>query len=212
VLAMLPLTQSRSGLLAFATFTLLTVRHLRWRWLLGALVMLLLALPLVPPEYWERLRRSLTFKQGSFEVFSFLVRIYGFRAAWLVFLDNPLIGVGYLGYRFVSSQYNDLRLVLGTAENFVLETLAGLGLIGLGVVIAALRRLYALGTVALGVTPARTLGHELARRHAPLLTAILVANMTGNTFVGLVGVGQLALWCALLVRSGHLAAPGEAEA
>ncbi len=205
VLVMLPLTQSRSGLLAFATFLLLTVRRVRWRWLLGGGVALLVALPLVPAEYWGRLERSLMFKQGSFEVFTFLARIYGYRVAWHVFLDNPVIGVGYLGFRFVSASYNDLHLSIGQVENFLLETLVGMGVSGLAVVGFAFARLHALGRVVQQVTAPRTLGHELARLQAPLLVALFVANLTGATFVGMVGVGQFALWCALLVRAGHLA-------
>jgi O-antigen ligase len=205
VLVMLPLTQSRSGLLAFAVFMLLTVRQVRWRWVAGGAVALLLALPLVPAEYWDRLGRTLMFKQGSFEVFSFLVRVYGYRTAWSVFLDNPIIGVGYLGFRFVSERYNELRFVIGTAENFLLETLVGLGVVGLAILGVVFARLFALGRVVRRLAPPGTIGHELGRVHAALILALLAANMTGDNFVGMVGVGQVALWCALLVRAGHLA-------
>jgi O-antigen ligase len=212
VLLLLPLTQSRSGLLAFAAFLLLTVRHLRWRWFLGGVLVLLVALPVVPSEYWDRLAKSLMFKRGSFEVYSFLIRVYGYRAAWHVFLDNPLIGVGYVGFRFVSSSYNELHLAIGQVENFLLETMVGMGVVGLAVLGVAFERLFALGRTVLKVSPPGTLGHELGRVHAPLLIALLVANMTGATFIGLIGVGQLALWSALLVRAGHLATPRAREA
>jgi hypothetical protein len=212
VLVLLPMTQSRSGLLAFATYLLLTVRHVRWRWVLATVLLLLVALPLVPAPYWGRLGRSLSFKRGSFELFTFLVRIYGYRTAWRVFLDHPIFGVGYLGFRFVSAQYNELRVVIGQAENYMLETLVGLGVVGLGLLALVLQRLYALGRVVRRQTAPGTFAHELGRLHAPLLTALLVANLTGDNFVGMAGIGQLAVWSALLVRAAHLAARPEGEA
>jgi hypothetical protein len=206
---MVPLTQSRSGLLAFATYLLLTVRHVRWRWVVGSLALFLVVVWLVPSTYWDRLTRSVTLKPGSFELFTFLARIYGYQTAWRVFLDHPIFGVGYVGFRFVSNQYNNLRLVIGQAENGILEALVGLGLVGFVALIAAVRRLFTVGRIVREQTSPGTLGHELARRHAALLVALLVANLTGVTFIGMVGVGQLALWTALLVRAGHLAVPGE---
>jgi O-antigen ligase len=205
VIVMLPLTQSRSGLLAFATFLLLTVRRVRWRWVLGGLFALALALPLVPASFWTRMSHSLSFQQGTSEVFSFLVRVYCYRTAWHVVLDHPVFGVGYLGFRFVSANYNELHLALGQVENFLFETLVGLGILGLAAVGRAFTRLYALGRVVREVTAPRTLGHELARLNGPLLAALFVANLTGATFIGMIGIGQIALWCALLVRAGHLA-------
>ena len=205
VLVMLPLTQSRSGLLAFATFLLLTVRHLRWRWVLGGLAALASSLPLVPASFWARMSHSLSFQQGTFEVFSILLRIYGYRTAWRVFLDHAVFGVGYLGYRFVSAGYNEFNLALGTVENFPFETLVGLGVVGLVVLGVVFARFFALGRTVRRVTVPGTFGHELARLNTPLLAALLVANLTADNLVGMVGVGQVALWCALLVRAGHLA-------
>jgi O-antigen ligase len=205
VLVMLPLTQSRSGLLAFATFLLLTARHVRWRRVLGGLVTLALTLPLVPASFWARMSHTLSFQQGTSEVFTFLVRIYGYRTAWNVFLDHPVFGVGYVGFRFVSANYNEFNLSIGQVENFLFETLVGMGIVGLVVVGLAFARLHALGRAVRRITAPRTLGHELARLNGPLLAALFVANLTGATFIGMIGIGQVALWCALLVRAGHLA-------
>jgi len=212
VLIMLPLTQSRSAILALITLIAMTVRRVRWRWIVGLLVVLAAVPFIVPAQYWERLSRTLTMRQGSPEMFSILVRFYGFRTAWRVFLDNPVFGVGYLGYRFVSVRYNEMGLVLITAENFLLETMAGLGLVGLGVVVLVLHRLYAVGTAVRRAAPPGTFAHELARMHTPLVTALLVANLSGDTFVGMGGIGQLALWTALVVRAGHLAVREAARA
>ncbi len=206
VLLMLPLTQSRSGLLAFATYLLLTVRHVRWRWVLALLLLAAAVVPLMPGSFWTRMGHSLSLESGSFALFTMLLRFYGYQIAWQVFLGHPLLGVGYLGLRFVSAGYSEFGLALG-AENYFLETLAGMGIIGLVVLSIVFVRLFALGRVVRQSTAAGTLGHELARRHGPLLIALLVANLTGDNFVGMVGVGQVALWCALLVRAGHLAVP-----
>jgi O-antigen ligase len=212
VVVMLLLTQSRSGLLAFGVFLLLTVKHVRWRRVLGSLLALALALPLAPPSFWTRMSRTLTFQEGSPEVFSFMIRLYSYETAWRAFLDHPLFGVGYFGFRFVSVKYNEFHFLNLVAENFLLETLAGLGLVGLVAVGYVFVRLWALGRTIQRITAPKTLGHELARLNAPLLVALLVTNLTGSTVVGMVGVGQVALWAALLVRSGHLAMSHQEEA
>jgi hypothetical protein len=43
----------------------------------------------------------------------------------------------------------------------------------------------------------------MARYHAPLLLALLLVNVTGTHFVGMMGLGQLALWLAMLVQAAH---------
>ena len=90
---------------------------------------------------------------------------------------------------------------------YFFETLVGMGIVGLVMLGVVFWRLFALGRVVLRSTPPNSLGHELARLNAPLLVAMLVTNLTGSTVIGMVGVGQVALWCALLVRAGHLAIP-----
>jgi len=41
--------------------------------------------------------------------------------------------------------------------------------------------------------------------HGPLVLGLLAANLTGDNFLGLVSIAQLALWCAVLVGAGHAA-------
>ena len=67
----------------------------------------------------------------------------------------------------------------------------------------AIVELFRLGHTVGRSAPRGTLAHHMARFHAPLLTAILVANMTGDNLVGTVSVAQLAMWTAVLVRAGH---------
>lgn len=210
-LAMIVLTASRSGLLALLAFGLVALPRLRWTWFVGAVALLLAVVPFVPSEYWSRLARTLLLERGSFESFTALVRFQSWQSAWSAFLDHPILGIGYLSLASVSSRYNDLQLVLVTAENYYLEIAAGMGIVGLVALAFVLVRLFRLGhTVAAEAAPG-TLGHAFARFHVPLLIALLVACLTGDNLVGMVGLGQVALWCAMLVRAGHLSVRAGSE-
>ncbi len=204
---MLILTQSRSGLLAWGTFNLLVLRRLGARNVIFGLLAMALALPFVPAEYMGRLSRTLALEPGSYEAYSALVRVYVWRAAAGVFRDHPVFGVGYLGFRFASGAYHNLPFVIGTCENIFLEIATGMGIIGLGVAGLALVRMFQLGVVIRRQTRPGTLGHELARYHTPFLVSLIVANLTADNWIGLTGLGQLALWLLLLVRAGHFATP-----
>lgn len=201
---MLMLTQSRGGLLAFLTFTVLAVRRIRWPQVIAALVLVGIAVALAPKAWFARMARSLTFEKGTFEVYSIVVRFYGYQSAWRVFLDHWLIGVGVLGTRNISHLYNDLSITGMSAENFYLETAAGLGVVGLVVIAVMFKRLFQLGRTIQKVAPEGTLGATMGRLHVPLMAALMVGNLTGTNFLGLVGIGQVSLWCGLLVRAGHL--------
>jgi hypothetical protein len=205
MLIMLVLTQSRSGLLAWGVYGLFGVR---WR-LRSAVVMLIfiaIAVPMIPEVYWGRVTRTFSLSGGSFEAYSSLIRIYGWQAALRMFFDHPIFGVGYLGFRFLSAGYNDLGLVINTVENYYLEVAVGTGLLGLAALGFVLHALWNLAKPVLAAATPGTFGHELARRHRPLMLALLVANLTADNFVGMLGLAQVALWCALLIRAGHLSA------
>jgi hypothetical protein len=205
-LAMLVMTQSRSGLLAWLTYNLLTIRWRNMKSVVAvAAVMGSLAM-MAPEAYWNRLARTLQLGGGSFEAFSSMVRVYGWQVAWRVFADHPILGVGYLGFRFVSSGYNDYRIVFNTTESYFLEVATGMGIVGLVALAVALRALWKVGPAVLAVAPAGSHAHEMARRHRPLIAALLLANLTANNFVGLTGLSQVAIWTALLIRAGHLSA------
>jgi len=212
MLLLLALTRSRSGLLAWATFALLTLRWVRPGRLLAGALGLAALLPLVPVDYWTRMVRSAAVERGSFEAYSFFVRVYGWQTAWKVVQDHPWTGIGYLGFRFVSHQYNELRLVLITVENYFYEILVGMGAVGLTLLALVFVRLFQLGREVGRVAPPGTLAHAMARFHAPFVLALLVANMTGDNFVGMVSVAQMAIWSAVLVRSGHAAVAEAARA
>jgi O-antigen ligase len=201
----LALTQSRSGMLAWLTFGLFSLRRVRPTRLVGSLLAVLALVPALPASFWERMVRTVTLDRGSYEAMSFFQRVYGWRVAWQVFLDHPWTGVGYLGFRYVSHAYNELRWVIGTVENFFFEVLVSMGLPGLLILIVACVRLVQLGREVRRVAPPGTLAHHMAGYHEPLLAALLVANLTGDNLVGLVSLAQLAMWTAVLVRSGHAA-------
>lgn len=209
---MIVLTQSRSGLLALLTFTLLSLPRARWSWVIGGALAIAAALPLVPHLYWERLAKTVVLQRGSFEAYTSLIRVLHWEAAWSVFLAHPLLGVGFLGFGSVSSQYNSLRLIMGPAESYYLEIAAGMGLIGLAALAVVFVRLFRVGAVVARSTPQGTLGNTFARYHAPLITGLLVANITGENFLGMVTLAELSLWTALLIRAGSESASPVATA
>jgi O-antigen ligase len=205
----LALTQSRSALLAACVFVLLTSRWVRPRHLLIGVLASASILPLLPVSFWQRMGKSLVVERGSFEAMSWLQRVYGWRTAWKVFLDHPWTGIGYLGFRFVSPEYNELRLRLVTVENYFYEILVSMGLVGLVAIAIVVMRLFRLGREIGRAAPEGTLASHMARIHGPLVFALLVANLTGDNFLGLVSLAQLALWCAVLVSAGHVAVAAE---
>jgi O-antigen ligase len=212
MIALLGLTQSRSGILAWATFGLFTLRWVRpSRVVAGALVIAAL-LPLMPQSFWIRMLHTVTVAKGSFAAFSFFQRVYGWQAAWGVVRDHPLTGIGYLGFRFVSHSYNALQAVLITVENYYYEILVSMGLVGLAVLAVVIVRLFQVGRAVARTAPRGTLAYQMARFHAPLMLSLLVANMTGDNFMGVLGLAKVAMWTAVLVRSGHDAAAQAARA
>jgi hypothetical protein len=209
---MLGLTQSRSAILAWATFGLFTLRWIRPAKILAGAFGIAMILPLLPASFWIRMTRSLEVERGTFETYSILFRLYTWKSAWSVVQDHWLIGVGYLGFHHVSRAYNQFGVVLGSLENYYYEVLVSMGVIGLAVLGVVLVKLYRLGREVGRVAPAGSLAHHMARYHAPLITALLVANLTGDNFMGLVGLAQLSIWTAVLVRSGHAAVAADSRA
>ena len=63
--------------------------------------------------------------------------------------------------------------------------------------------LLLLWRVRFRLAPRGTLGYALSSLHVPFIVAMLVANLPGDILIGMMGLGQIALWSALIVRSGH---------
>jgi O-antigen ligase len=204
-LAVLVMTASRSGLLACLAFTALVLPRARRSWIVMTALAVAVAVPFIPAEYWTRIAKTLTLERGTFEAYTSIIRFYAWKTAAAVFLDHPWLGVGYLGFPSISGQYGELRLVLATAESYYLEVAADMGvpgLIALGFVIA---QIFRLGRTVGRNVPVGSMAHAMSRFHAPMLVGIFIIAITGNHFIGMMGIGQLALWLAMLVRAGHLA-------
>ena len=200
------LTQSRSGMVAMATFILLNVRGARVRHLLIGILLFAVAALLVPEDFRQRVIKSVTLERGSFELFSFMTRVVAYIAMIRAFLDSWLIGWGYLSSMSICPLYNEFKISL-PAENFYLEVAVGMGVIGLAVMTVCFVKLFRLGKVVREMAPPGTLGQALGKLHVPVILAIMMACMTGDILVGLVALAQLTVWCVLLIRSGHQALP-----
>jgi hypothetical protein len=198
------LTLSRAGLAAWFVFVILYAARggHRMVWLLPLAVLALI--PVLPEEYRGRMLRTLTLERGSFEAYSSLIRVYCWNTSFVTFLANPILGVGYLGFRFVSDDYNALGLKLLTSESFFLETASGMGVIGL-IVLAwfgvatvrfagAARRLAARGSAT----------DRFARVAPAYLAAIALANLSGDLLIGLLGVSQLALFLGMFTQAARI--------
>jgi len=205
MLILLAFTQSRSAILAWAAFAIFTLRWVRPARLLSGALGIAALLALLPAAFWGRMARSVAVERGSFEAYSLFLRVYGWQTAWRVVQDHPLTGVGYLGFRFVSHDYNPLRMVVETVDNYYYEILVSMGVVGLAALVVVLVRLFQLGREVGRLAPAGSLAHHMARFHTPLMLGMVVANVTGDNFAGLVNHAQLALWVAVLVGSGHAA-------
>jgi O-antigen ligase len=144
-----------------------------------------------------------------------MIRVYGYQSSMRVFLSHPIIGVGFLGCRYISQAYNDLGLTMLGAENLYLETASGLGIVGLVVLGNWYVRAVQVGRAVTRVVPRDSLAHAFGAYHLPLLVGLSVWSMVGDGLMGMTGVGQLALWFAMLVRSSQIAverAEGETPA
>ena len=102
----------------------------------------------------------------------------------------------------MSTAYNDLRVRIG-AESYMLEIAADLGIVGLIAFGHVIARVIQLGRAVRRVAPPHSLGHRMAILNEPMLIAILVANLTGSNLIGMVGIGQIALWSVMMARAGH---------
>ena len=199
--ALLIATQSRSGILAWLTFVVLFgMRGGRRKVLLAPLALLLL-FPLLPEDWTRRIIRTIFLERGTFEAYSSLIRLYAWKTALAMIVAHPLSGVGYLGFRFYSDAYNSLSLPLGTTENFLLETVAGQGLVGLLPVAWLGWLFHRLGGTALRNCPHGSAGYGFGSVTPPLLAATVVANMTGDILAGMMGVAQMSVFAGLLLQA-----------
>jgi O-antigen ligase len=191
---------SRSGILAWLIFVVTLGLRRGHRRLLILPLLGLAAFPLLPDELAGRILRTAVMQEGSFEAYTSIIRVFCWYAAIAIFLDHPILGVGYLGLRHVAHEYNPLGLYLVTAESFYLETAAGMGLLGLAALAAFAWACLALGRAALRHGEPGSPAHRMGEVAPSFLLAVAVGNLTGDNLVGLLNGAQLAIFLGLLGR------------
>jgi probable O-glycosylation ligase (exosortase A-associated) len=128
ILAGITVSASRGGLLGLIVIVPFMIWHSKRRVLTFILVLALVGAFLVfmPTSGLDRLRQTRT-GDGAEEV-----RITLWKAAWKMFRDNPITGVGYTRFRDYAPRYLDRDVGTGyLVHNQYLELLAEMGLPGL---------------------------------------------------------------------------------
>jgi O-antigen ligase len=179
------LTFSRGALLALLCMGVVLLFKLRRNpgWLLAGLLFVIASLPLLPAGYVDRLSSALPHIGVSSQStqqpdVSVRGRLGEMRVAWELFLDHPLLGVGYNNYENYFQQYtlNLDQMPRGEARpahSLYLEIAAEGGLVGIGAF--ALLLVYFARIVARGYTLFSRSGRS---SHA---------NMIAGLAMGLVG-------------------------
>ena len=203
-LLFLAATTSRSGVLSWFTFIVVWAIARRKGWLLLIPLAVLAMFPLLPEAWTGKFVRTLLLQRGSFEIYSSVIRIYAWHTAIRIFMHFPILGVGFLGFRFFSYQFNDLTLNLGTAENFLLETAAGMGILGVAAILWVANALFRLVRAVRASSVRGTSAARLAELSGPFLIAVVVANATGDNLIGIMGLTQLAVFSALLIAASRI--------
>lgn len=201
---LLVFTLSRSGLLAGVVFVAVLGLQKKWRWLWLLPILVAACFPLFPSEWVLRVTRTLVLERGTFEAYSSLVRLFTWEASLRTFLAHPILGVGYLGYRYVSSAYNPLGAILVTAESLYLEIAAGMGILGLAALawigIAGLR----LAAAIRRESRPDSIAHRLASITPAYLAGVAAGNITGDNLIGIMAVTQLALFYGMLAQAARI--------
>lgn len=203
------LTYSRSGFVTLAVVIGLMLLY-RTPNLKNLLILLLLGVMLfqfIPTQYTERLESMLSFLPGSGNSLRADEAIRGrtseLLVGWNMFLDNPVLGVGYDNYPIHYQAYSrqvglDPRATERSAHNLYIEILAETGIVGLifflAIVIITLRDIYwgaknlqaqglrdiadmatAVGVSLLGYLLASVFIHDAYQRYFWLIVGIAMA-------------------------------------
>jgi probable O-glycosylation ligase (exosortase A-associated) len=167
---------SRGGLIACAVTALAVLWWTPRRWLglgvLGAGAML--AYLALPGEWMERMATI-----GSYEqVGSAVSRMRVWQAGVEYALENPWLGAGFEGWRFVNADLGEIDW-----HNAYVEILAEHGFIGLALWLGLLGGTIVSLVVAAGTAEHRA--HDWSARYAAALAASLLAYSAGAMFVGI---------------------------
>jgi len=132
VVIALIVTFSRGGIIGF--FVMLLTASYKSKKKIKAIFLLLLTILILinvmPAKVWERFEKTkIEGESGEEAIASTKRRFLLAKAAWQIFLNNPLIGVGVGNFYYMSRLYQPIRP--GRAHSTYLEIMAELGLIGI---------------------------------------------------------------------------------
>ena len=125
------LTQSRGGLAGFVGMSLFSVFRAK-RKFLSIIFIIILGLALanfLPQDFYERIEKTRLENTYDEAIGSTVRRYYLARAAWEMYLDNPIFGMGLGNYYYNCRLY--YPLVAGRAHNMYLEIMAEMGTVGI---------------------------------------------------------------------------------
>lgn len=184
--------------LALVILLLLIQKRPRPGVVLITLVLGALMIPLIPPQYTDRLR-TLTYivpgvgnaeQQGLSDVreatqdVSFRGRLSENIVGWRMSLDHPILGVGYGNFKTHYQSYSrplglDSRREGRSAHNLYLEIFAELGIVGLA-------WLFALQWVVFrGLMRAKDIFHRLGLNKVSGIPAALLVSLAGFLFTSI---------------------------
>ena len=134
-------TFSRSGFVALVAMVGVLVLYYRPKMsaMVSLLLILLFLLQFLPPEYTERIQTLTLIRPGSnynpIGEVSYRGRASEFLVGWMMFRDNPLLGVGAENYPILYQDYSrrvglDPRTEQRSPHNLYIEVLAEQGLFG----------------------------------------------------------------------------------
>ena len=184
------LTFSRGAFLALLFTLILSAIWLRpkWKHLLIAGVLSLPLLTLVPDAYFERIS---TIKEllpghsdGNLSDQAFRGRASEWKAAWLMFTDHPILGVGLGNYPVHYQQYSrdiglDPRLSQRSAHSLYLQIAAETGVVGIAILG------FILWKALKGLWRVRKRFLEASMQDAANLTGAFLIGFLGYLFAGL---------------------------
>jgi len=202
-----------AGLAVLVLFAPKTLRRLAIAVVfLGAIVLLTGGWQQIPEPVRERAVQLVTQArpfdvrdvQLTSENWAVVERMVHWQAAWGMFLDHPLTGVGAGNFSVAFPDYSPhplFRIARGHAHNYYLHVLAELGLPGLTVYLALLTAAL---VSMLSVVRRRTFGFDRALALGTLAAtaAVMVHNLVENLHELHLSIHLFALW-GLTWQAGH---------
>lgn len=165
------LTYSRTGYLAFAgSIVAYTVLQKKYKLLVSFIILIALSIFILPSGYVSEgvnlLRTSTIFS-----------RLDAFGTAFRIFLDHPLLGVGFNAYRYAQSGVGIATSHAGSGvSNSYLFVLATTGIVGFAAFMYMIFRMFRT------LFNIRSNNRNLSYSLISILTVIIVGSLTENVF------------------------------